>query len=114
MICKSAATESLRNKFELLEIETVADDETLNPFKSIPVLMDFIRKVTLYKGRVLFVENRNDNFIKECLLIALNHIFKTNIFETYTLVKSQSLFFYIQAERLAVISEWNMHAQRIR
>ena len=104
----------MRDKFELLEIDSLEEDEQLNPCKSAPVLMDFLRKVTLYKGRALFVENEHDNLIKECLLIAFNHIFKTNIFETYTLVKSQSLFFKIEAGRLAVISEWNMQAQKVR
>lgn len=76
--------------------------------------MDFLRKVTLYKGKVVFVERANDNFVKECLLIALNNILKTNIFETYTLIKSQSLSFDVQPKRLAIICEWNMHVQKIR
>jgi len=49
--------------------------------------MDFLRKVTLYKGRLLFVDD-NNRLVRECLLITLNQIFKSNSFETYTLIKS--------------------------
>ena len=76
--------------------------------------MDFLRKTTLYKGRVLFVENEKDSIVKECILMTLNHIFKTNTYETYTLIKSQNLFFSIHSDRLAEISKWNMNAQKIR
>ena len=76
--------------------------------------MDFLRKMTLYRGRILFVENSNNNMIKDCILLALNHLFKTNTYETYNLIKSQNLFYKVQAESLAQISKWNMYAQKIR
>jgi hypothetical protein len=74
----------LHDQFEILLINPI---ET-NVFKNIPVIMDFLRKITLYKGRLLFVENSNNNLMQECIVIALNHIFKTSTYETYTLIKS--------------------------
>ena len=71
--------------------------------------MDFLRKTTLYRGRILFVENEKNNMIKDCILIALNHLFKTNTYETYNLIKSQNLFFKVEADSLAQISKWNMY-----
>ena len=76
--------------------------------------MDFFRKVTLFRGRLLFVENSSNNMMQECIVIALNHIFKSSTYETYTLIKSQNLFFNIDANRLGAISRWNQQAQRIK
>lgn len=76
--------------------------------------MDFLRKATLYRGRILFVENQDNNMMKDCILLALNHLFKTNTYETFTLIKSQNLYFNVEAENLAQISKWNMSAQKIR
>lgn len=114
VLTRSNSNSNLTNKFEVLHLDSIRNAKKLNPFKITPIIMDFIRRVTLFKGRLLFVENDGDNLIKESVLIAMNHIFKTNIFETYTLIKSQCLFFRIQAERLQIISEWNMYAQKIR
>lgn len=79
-----------------------------------PIVMDFVRMSTLYKGRLLFVESYRSNLVSEAILICLNHAFKTSTYETYTLIKSQNLFFNIEAQRLAVISQWNLHLQRVR
>ena len=90
--------------FEILEFEQEDNDKEnknqmtqiiigdmsnhqLNPFKLTPIILDFLRKVTLYKGKLIFVDDES-MLVRECLLIILNHIFKTNIFETYTLIKS--------------------------
>ena len=100
VISKNESNHNLSTKFEVLQLDSLVSNAKLNPFKVTPIIMDFIRKVTLFKGRLLFVENEHDNIIKESVLIAMNHIFKTNIFETYTLIKSQCLFFKIEAERL--------------
>jgi hypothetical protein len=99
----------LQDKFEILE-----NPDNLTSFKFVPRVMDFLRKTTLYRGRLLFVENKENNMIKDCILIVLNHLFKTNTYETYNLIKSQNLFFKVQAESLAQISKWNLYVQKIR
>jgi len=104
----------LDDKFQVLVLDQFDGGSNSNAFKLAPIIMDFLRKVTLYKGRVLFVESEPTNLIKECILIALNHIFRTTTYETYTLVKSQNLFFNIEPHRLANISRWDMNARKIR
>ena len=67
--------------------------------------MDFLRKTVLYRGRLLIVEPSN-NVMKEVVVIILSHLFKTNTYETYNLIKSQNLFWQLSVERIAKISEW--------
>jgi len=105
---------NLESKFQLLNLSQQIVEGDRNPFKLAHIVMDFLRLSTLYKGRVLFVENENDTLVKECILIALNHIFKTGTYETYTLIKSQNLFFSIESDRLAKISKWHMNFKKIR
>ena len=95
----------LHDKFDILEVEQIKP----NCFKTCASIMDYIRKATLYRGRMLFVENQSDNLMKENILIALNHLFKTNTYETYNLIKSQNLFFHIEISKLAQISQWDMN-----
>ncbi len=77
----------------------------INPFLVMPAVMDFLRHAALFSGRILFVEeddewaarglNPNDNkhLVRECMLMCLASIYQTNAYETYTLIKSQNLFF---------------------
>jgi hypothetical protein len=70
-----------------------------------PVAMDFMRRAALFKGRILFVEDNEDwskgknlvaskhQYVRECMLMCLATIYQTNAYETYTLIKSQNLFF---------------------
>jgi hypothetical protein len=104
LLCK------MQDRFEILELS----QEGQNCFKTAPAVMDYIRKVSLLRGRLLFIENANDNLMKETILIALNHLFKSNVYETYNLIKSQNLLFYVEITRLAEISRWDMNGQRIR
>ena len=69
----------------------------MNPFMLMPGVLDFMRRVTLQKGKVLFVESYHDEndqqgmktkLIRESLLICLNHVYQTNPYETYTLIRS--------------------------
>lgn len=55
--------------------------------------MDFLRKVALFKGRVLFVEEdlRYDQMtgkLAETMLMSFSLVFQTTTYETYTLIKS--------------------------
>lgn len=67
-----------------------------------PAIMDYLRKVALFQGRVLFLEwnsessaplaNRegykNIELVRECMLLSLAAIYQTTAYETYTLIKS--------------------------
>jgi hypothetical protein len=73
-----------------------------NPFFLMPALMDFLRKVALFKGRVLFLEwnskpqaqgYHSGELIRECMLLSLAAVYQITAYETYTLIKSQNLFF---------------------
>lgn len=58
--------------------------------------MDFLRKVALVKGRVLFVEgmedwtqmNSQNHTLTEAMLICLAAMYQTSAYESYTLIKS--------------------------
>ena len=93
----------------------------INPYPLMPAAMDFLRKVALFRGRVLFVESQREwslsstkkgaskggtHLVRECMLMCLAAIYQTSAYETYTLIKSQNLFFQIEAERLSTISKW--------
>ena len=45
-----------------------------------PSVMDYLRKVVLLKGRIVFLEELGKSVIKEVLLLCLNHLFKTSLF----------------------------------
>jgi hypothetical protein len=90
----------LQDKFETLSLVN-----SVNCFSILPSVMDFLRKTVLYRGRLLIVEPSN-NVMKEVVVIILSHLFKTNTYETYNLIKSQNLFWQLSVERIAKISEW--------
>ena len=88
--------------------EKVQKPFRMNPFYLMPSIMDYLRKVALFKGRVLFLEwnfsthvhgsklrarRRESELVRECMLLALASIYQTTAYETYTLIKSQNLFF---------------------
>ena len=74
--------------------------------------MDFLRKVALFKGRVLFVEGMDDwtrsqnHTLTEAMLICLAAMYQTSAYESYTLIKSQNLFFRLDTQRLVEISNF--------
>lgn len=54
----------------------------MNPFLLMPIAMDFLRRVALQRGRVLFIEANeegkrdiNAQLIRECLIMCLNAIY---------------------------------------
>lgn len=53
IIDSSSVGKHLQDKFELLAID---ESEFTYSFKVVPKIMDFVRKTTLYRGRLLFVE----------------------------------------------------------
>jgi hypothetical protein len=71
----------------------------MNPFLLMPAVMDFLRKAALFKGRILFVEDDSGRkqVVKECMIMCLASIYQTNAYETYTLIKSQNLFFSVDS-----------------
>lgn len=58
--------------------------------------MDFLRKVALFQGRVLFLESREEwtelstskHTLTEAMLICLSAVYSTSAYESYTLIKS--------------------------
>jgi hypothetical protein len=55
-----------------------------NPFFLMPALMDYLRKVALFKGRVLFLEwnskpqtrgSHQGELIRECMLLCLASVY---------------------------------------
>jgi hypothetical protein len=90
-----------------------------------PAAMDFMRRAALFKGRILFVEDNEDwskgtqlvaskhQYVRECMLMCLAAIYQTNAYETYTLIKSQNLFFQITSKRLILISKWSQLCSNI-
>ena len=103
------STQRIKDKFEVYEIPDFVYDIQLhdrnslvkiNPYLLMPVAMDFLRKVALFRGRVLFVESqaewtlkpnsqqRSSHLVRECMLMCLAAIYQTSAYETYTLIKS--------------------------
>lgn len=72
-----------------------------------PFIIDFVRQAKLHHGKVLFVENEQESLMKEILLIYLNQLHETSVFDTFTLIKAQNLLFNIEHGRLEVIARWN-------
>jgi hypothetical protein len=76
--------------------------------------MDYLRRVALFKGRVLFVESQEqwteisgrNHTLAEAMLICLSSVFQTSAYESYTLIKSQNLFFKMDSKRLIDISNF--------
>jgi len=64
IIMSEMVTQSMKDKFDVLEIPEFSDSITLNnqeikmnPFLLMPLIQDFMRKVALQRGRVIFIEN---------------------------------------------------------
>lgn len=107
----------LRDKFDVFEIQRDVEAQSqasglkMNAFLLMPAVMDFMRRAALFRGRILFVEENmdsNDHMVRECMLMCLAAIYQTNAYETYTLIKSQQLFFQVNSNRLVTISKWVM------
>jgi hypothetical protein len=82
----------LKDSFTLLELKSTLsfkDGTTLKASSLLlmPTILDFLRAVSLTHGRVLFIES-SGILARESILIALTHIYQTNAYETYTLIRS--------------------------
>ena len=125
VIPENLVDNQIRNKFEIYAIPAHIEElphpkeVPVNPFAALPGIMDFLRRAALFKGRVLFIESNTDwtsvsnssmeqkcLLVRECMLMCLAAIYQTSAYDTYTLIKSQNLFFTIEARRLQTISEW--------
>ena len=100
-----------------------ADESTLKRFQNIMIghfplqslagVMDFLRSAHMTRGKVVFVENNTSN-IRECLLLCLSDIFLTSFYETWSLVNSQTLFFYLPTESLREYSRYTQLQFKIK
>ena len=95
----------LKDSFNLLELKPTLsfEDGTILKASSLllmPTILDFLRVVSLTRGRVLFLESSGGGgiLIREAILIALTHIYQTNAYETYTLIRSQNVVFRFEDE----------------
>ena len=57
-------------------------------FLALPQLLDYMRSIALKRGRILFIEADLDKTMRESILLSLSHIYQTNAYETYTLIRS--------------------------
>ena len=87
------------------------------PYILAPRVMDYLRVVFLYKGNVLFVEDDNINInskpsklvLRTTLLFCLTHFFKCSVYEPWTLINSQILFFTLPFSNLSMMSNLMVH-----
>ena len=84
----------------------------MTPYILAPKIMDFMREVFLYRGNMIFVEDDNISInskqdklvLRTTLLFCLTYFFKCSIYETWTLINSQILFFFIPFSNLSIMS----------
>lgn len=105
-IVHSGADENILRRFQNILIGPT-------PLQSIAGLLDFLRQAHITKGKIAFVEG-GELQIREVLLMALSDLFKTNCFETWSLVRSQVLFFSIPHECLVKLSSWTLQKNKIK
>ena len=67
-----------------------------NPFTLAPSVMDCLRKVSLTRGKVLFVDF--SGALREALLLSLSHVFQATTYETYMLIRTQNLNFSLREQ----------------
>jgi hypothetical protein len=113
----------LKDSFTLLELKHTLsfEDGTILKASSLllmPTILDFLRAVSLTRGRVLFLESSSGGIlIREAILIALTHIYQTNAYETYTLIRSQNVVFRFEDEhaitRLSQISQFTQLSAKV-
>jgi hypothetical protein len=60
-------TQSIKDKFDVLEIPEFSDylqhhnqELKMNPFLLMPLVLDYLRKVALQKGKIVFIEGYNE------------------------------------------------------
>ena len=104
------------------------EDETpkQNLFRHIPKIFDFMRAVRLHKGKLLFIEpvgaskkvisrlgaggraagtqNNSPAFLKQCILYILATLFKCSIYEIWSLINTQLVFFHLPVGDLQWLS----------
>lgn len=83
-------------RFRYLLIDTKKDEKFCHFPLSIKIL-DFLKEIFLYRGKVAFVENNDLNDISKnskvilrvSLLYCLSYFFKSSVYETLNLLNSQ-------------------------
>jgi hypothetical protein len=66
------------------------------PYRLAPKVMDYLREIFLYRGKVCFIEDDDITLTSEVdklmlrntLLFCLTYFFKCSVFETWTLINS--------------------------
>ena len=91
-----------------------SNDDSKNDYLMIfGAIMDFLRLVTLHKGKVLFVEKGNlldstssKSLVGEYIILWLSHIESLPAYEVYTAIRSRNPIFDICHDNLRLISKW--------
>ena len=69
---------------------------TTDAYRLAPKIMDYLREIFLYRGKVLFLEDDNVSthfnsqrlILRTNLLFCLTYFFKCSVYETWTLINS--------------------------
>jgi hypothetical protein len=93
----------------------------MTPYILAPKIMDYMKEVFLYRGKILFIEDDNINInskpeklvLRTTLLFCLTHFFKCSVYETWTLVNSQVLFFSLPFSQLSIMSNLMVQHNKI-
>jgi hypothetical protein len=88
-----------RFRYILIDLK---NDEKVCHFPLSTKILDFLKEIFLYRGKVAFVENNDLNEISKnskvllrmSLLYCLSYFFKCSVFETLNLLNSQVNFFF--------------------
>jgi len=74
-------------------------------YYALPGILDFCRNAILHSGNILFISDPAFS-INEALLAIVSHVLQTSEYETWTFVKSQTLFFELPKPKLIQLNRW--------
>lgn len=81
--------------------------------KVLGCIIDFLRKASIRKGKVLFVEEDElldttspKSLVGEYIILALSRILNLSAYEAYTAIRTRNPIFDIAHSNLRIISTW--------
>ena len=92
---------------------TIGSDRGISYPKILGYIIDFLRKASIRKGKVLFVEEDElldttspKSLVGEYIILALSRILNLSAYETYTAIRTRNPIFDIAHPNLGIISTW--------
>ncbi|KAL4475130.1 hypothetical protein ABPG74_001826 [Tetrahymena malaccensis] len=87
----------------LLLDQSQIENKMSSIFRLSPKVMDYLREIFLFRGKILFVEDNEINIyspidkllLRNILIFCLTYFFKCSAYETLTLINSQVLFLQV-------------------